>query len=76
MMWLYLVIAFYAGIFAGFILFRWLGRKRSYSGIINVIRNPDKTLFSLELQEDPEMIAYQDEVVFKVVTKEYKDDRG
>lgn len=75
MIWVYLVIAFYIGVFAGFILHRWLGRRSSYSGTIQVIRNPDKTLFSLELDEDPEMIAFKDEVIFKVETSEDNSDR-
>lgn len=75
MIWVYLAIVFYTGLFVGFVLQRWLGRRRSYSGIIQVTRTPDKTLFSLELQEDPEMIAYQDEIVFKVITSEEEADR-
>lgn len=75
MIWVYLIIAFYLGAFAGFILHRWLGRKSSYSGTISVSRTPDKTLFSLELEGDPEEIAYKDEVVFKVETSEENDNR-
>jgi len=76
MIWVYLVIAFYLGVFAGVILHKLLGRVKSYSGIINVTKTEEKTLFSLELNENPEMIAYQDEVIFKVVTSEENDDRG
>jgi len=70
MIWVYLAIVFYVGLFVGFMFHVWLGRRRSFSGIIQVTKTPDKTLFSLELTEDPEMIAYQDEIVFKVVTSE------
>ena len=76
MIWLYLAIAFYIGAFAGFILHKMLGRVKSYSGVINVTRTEEKTLFSLELNENPEMIAYQDEVIFKVVTSDEEDDRS
>jgi len=76
MIWVYLAIAFYVGLFAGFIIQRWLGRRKYFSGVIRVIVNPDKTLFSLELDEDPEDIVFKDEVLFKVVTSEENDDRG
>jgi len=75
MMYVYFAIVFYIGLFIGLIIQRWLRRGKSYSGIIQVTRTPDKTLFSLELEEDPEMIAYKDEVIFKVVTAEEEADR-
>lgn len=75
MIYLYLAIAFYIGLFAGIVLQRWLVRNKSYSGIITVTRTPDKTLYSLELNDDPEMIAYVPEVVFKVITTDEEADR-
>jgi hypothetical protein len=76
MIYVYLAIAFYVGLFLGLILQRWLARSRNFSGVIKVTRYPDKTLFSLELDEDPEMIAYLDAVIFRVETSEEDEDRG
>jgi hypothetical protein len=75
MIWVYLAAAFYVGLFTGIIIQRWLVSRKSYSGIIQVTHTEDKTLFSLELGEDPEMIAYRNEVIFKVVTTEEEADR-
>lgn len=37
-----------------------------YIGEINVTENPDKTLFSLDLEGDPEELIDKDEAIFKV----------
>ena len=70
MIWLYLVIAFYVGLFIGLIMQRGLARRRSYSGIMNVVKHPDKTVFTLDVHEDPVLLIDKDEVIFKVVTSE------
>lgn len=61
---------FYIGLIIGLILQKWIASRRSYSGAIKIIQNPDKTVFSLELDEDPDTIALMDEVIFKVVASE------
>lgn len=69
--------AFYAGLFVGVIIQRWLRYKTSYSGTMFVIKDEEKIVYSLELEEDP--IEFQDrsEIFFKVETKEEasEDDR-
>lgn len=61
---------FYAGVFIGFFLLKKLVFNRMYSGTIHVIVNPDKTLFSLELDDNPEDLMFRSEVLFKVETSE------
>jgi len=41
---------------------------QSFDGVMRVTRNEEKTVYSLELHEDPDMLAYKPEVIFKVVT--------
>ena len=76
MIYVYFAIVFYAGVFAGFILHKLLGRVRSYSGVININKFPDKTVFSLELDEDPEELAFKDEVIFKVMTVQETSEKN
>lgn len=66
--------AFYLGLFVGVIIQRWLRYKASYSGTMFVIKGEEKTVYSLELDEDP--IAFQDraEVIFKVKTSDENPD--
>lgn len=49
------------------IIFR---RNRSYSGVMKVIRDEDKVLYSLELNEDPIYLEHMPEIVFKVETSD------
>lgn len=65
---------FYAGVLAGIGIQRWLRYRASYSGTMFVIREEEKTVYSLELDEDP--IAFQDraEVIFKVKTSDENPD--
>jgi hypothetical protein len=46
-----------------------------YSGTIQVKKFPDKTLFSLELDDEPETLETKDEVIFRVNT-EKSDSQG
>lgn len=57
---------FYVGLLVGIGLQRWLASRRSHSGTITVLREDEKIVYSLELDEDP--IAFQDrtEVIFRV----------
>ena len=53
------------GLFMGFCLAAIL-RRYSYSGVIVVSKEDDKTIYSLELEDDPENIALQKEIIFRV----------
>lgn len=76
MIWVYLVLAYFIGAFSGFILHWSLRRLRSYSGIMHVVKHPDKTVFTLDVIEDPVLLIDKDEVIFKVETSHEMDDRG
>jgi hypothetical protein len=76
MTYVYYTIIFFIGAFLGFILHWWLRYRASYSGTIYVTTEDEKTLYSLELEDYPETIAFQKEVVFKVETSEADSDRG
>jgi hypothetical protein len=58
----------FVGIMMGFMLHHWLRSMQSFDGVMRVIKNEEKTVYSLELHEDPDMLAFKPEVIFKVVT--------
>lgn len=58
----------FVGMCIGYALRHWLSAMQTYSGILRVIKGEGKTIYSLELKEDPELLAFKPEVVFKVVT--------
>jgi hypothetical protein len=45
----------------------FLEKHKAYSGVINVTRTPEKTLYLLELAGEPEELENETEVVFKVI---------
>jgi hypothetical protein len=59
---------FWGGLFVGYMLHHWLISMRSFDGIMRVTKEDEKTVYSLELTEEPDMLAYQTLVIFKVVT--------
>jgi hypothetical protein len=64
-----LIIAFTVGVFLGYMARVFLAKKihdMNYAGTMLVVKTPEKTIFSLELEGDPEALETQDEVVFKV----------
>jgi len=42
---------------------------------MKIIREDDKVIYSLELHEDPVMLEYKKEVVFKVETSDESSNR-
>ena len=44
----------------------WVRSMKSFDGIMRVIKNEEKTVYSLELHEDPDTLAFKPEVIFKV----------
>lgn len=50
-------------------------KMQSYSGTMKVIRDENKVLYSLELDEDPVMLEHKSEVVFRVETSDQSSDR-
>lgn len=65
------------GFSIGFSIKTWLVRRRQYrySGTMYVTANEEKTLYSLELNEYPEMLQFRKHVVFKVETAQETPDR-
>lgn len=63
-------LSFYVGLFMGFFLKSWLAYRSSYSGVIHVTKGREKTVYSLELNDYPDEIAFKKEIVFKVDTTE------
>ena len=61
---------FYLGFLLGLITQRWLASRRSYIGTIKVLREDEKIVYSLELDEDPIALQDRDEVIFKVTTSD------
>jgi hypothetical protein len=64
------IIIFYFGVIMGYLLKMVLVRKSKYGGTIYVTHNEEKTLYSLELDDYPEGIAFKKEIVFKVKASE------
>ena len=69
------VFIFYIGLGLGFLLREWLQRRASYNGIIHITEEKGKRLYSLELDDYPEIIAFKKEVIFKVDVSEIESDR-
>lgn len=63
------VLIFYVGMICGFFLNHWLG-TREYDGVIHVEKTPEKTIYSLEIDDEPEAIELMNKVTFKVELSE------
>jgi hypothetical protein len=64
---LLLIVSFTIGAGFGYICRRaFIIRTAGYTGIILITEDDEKTIFTLELDGDPEELADQDEVIFKV----------
>ena len=57
----------------GYLLRQWAFSMKSFDGVMRVIKEEEKTVYSLELREDPEMLAFKPEVIFKVQTESQID---
>jgi len=66
---------FYFGVFIGFILRKWLVDRSGYDGDLLIIKDDDKIIYSLELHEDPEMMEFKNELIFKVKPLEESSNR-
>lgn len=59
---------FFGGLAIGYMLRHWLASMQSFDGVMRVTKSEKKTVYSLELHEDPDMLAFKPEVIFKVIT--------
>ena len=66
---------FLSGIIVGFFISRVLGRRSKPAGTMYITQDSEKTLYSLELEDYPDSIAFQKEIVFKVVASKESLDR-
>lgn len=57
---------FFLGIGVGYLVRVLIVRSTGYSGVINVTKTPEKTLYLLELSGLPEDLENEREVLFKV----------
>lgn len=72
-LWLVLIlcaIVLLIGIAIGYVLRLSVGAMSAYNGTIHVTKEDDKIVYSLDLEEDPELLQYKSEVVFKIKTSE------
>lgn len=58
------------GFMGGFLLKVLLSRRTNYSGILVITKHEEKTIYSLELDENPDDFEFKKKVVFKVQTSE------
>ena len=64
------VLIFWAGIIVGFFIRALFTYKDVAIGTIHVIRDREKTVYSLELENYPEELRFKKEVIFKVDSSE------
>lgn len=70
MQYVYYILVFYFGVAGGFFLKVWLNKKKAFGGTIYVKEAPDKTVYTLEVTNDPENLKYQDQILFKIAPYE------
>jgi hypothetical protein len=61
-----LIVNFLAGIVLGILIQRSIDRKTNHVGKMIVNKDEDKTVYSLELDVDPEKIQFKKKVFFSV----------
>lgn len=62
---------FFGGLCIGYFIHFWLISIQAYSGTLRISKGEDKTVFSLEVGEDPDILADRLLVIFKVETDFY-----
>jgi len=70
------LIVFNVGVFAGVVLHKWLLSRKSYVGSFLIEKVDGKTVYSLELDDEPSDLEFMDEIVFRVKTSEESPDRN
>lgn len=65
---------FIGGFITGYLV-HWASiSMQSYSGTLRIRKDGEKTIYSLELDEDPNTLAYKPLVIFKIDTDLSKND--
>lgn len=70
MIFLFIFLGAFAGMLIGYSVGRGL-KRANYDGVLKMYETEKGLLYSLELIQDPELLANQDEVVFKVAAPDY-----
>ncbi len=65
-----IIVGILIGIIVGFLIKTVLERRTKYGGSIIVTKSDEKTLYTLELDDDPEQIELKKKIVFKVIVPE------
>lgn len=60
------IVIFYVGLAIGFYIKHWLLNRSGYDGVVLILKDDEKILYSLELHDDPEEIQYKNELILKV----------
>jgi hypothetical protein len=69
---LYVVLlVIFAGLLGLFVGFRL--RDQTYHGVIKLVENNGKLVYSLELHFDPDLLVFQKDVRFKVIPPDYEN---
>lgn len=64
---IFIILVLHIGVAMGYCIRELIAHRfRNYDGVIRVTELENKTLYSLELEDDPEKIATQKELVFRV----------
>ena len=69
------VIILCVGAVFGFIICSAFKRQSTYSGVMKIIKEEDRVLYSLELLDSPELLLLMDEILFKVETSDESSNR-
>ena len=60
------LIGMFIGFALGFFVCFMTKRNQEHSGVMKIIRDDNKTVYSLELFDDPELLENRNKVIFKV----------
>lgn len=64
---IFYILTFCLALMLGFLIAKLLGRRTESSGSIVITKNEGRTLYMLELDDNPEKIEFKKKIVFKVV---------
>jgi hypothetical protein len=68
------IVIFYFGLMAGYILRSYVSKRfLDYTGTIVVTKKEEKTVYTLVLDDYPEKIEFQKQVVFRVEPSQLED---
>lgn len=71
MIWILVYIGFVVLFISGFLIGVKMHRSK-YHGVITMVDVDGRLIYSLELVDDPELLANQDEATFKIIPPSYE----